>query len=112
MEAAAAVLQFTQDVEFDQYRTDLMMRSAVERQLEIVGEALHRLSREDPDVAARVPEVPDVVGMRNVLIHGYDVVDHHIVWRTTREDLPRLVQVVAALLAELDAAAGDTSTVP
>lgn len=70
IEAANAAIQFTLGVEFDQYRTDLMLRSAVERQLEIVGEALHRLSREDPVVAARVPEVPDIIGMRNVLIHG------------------------------------------
>lgn len=70
-----------------------------------MGEALRRLSRENPTVAARVPEVPDVVGMRNVLIHGHDIVDHAVVWKTIQEDLPALIGAVTALLAELDAAA-------
>lgn len=97
-------MQFTSDLTFDGYRSSLMARSAVERQLEIIGEALNLLRREDPAVATRVPEIPEIVGMRNVLIHGYDIVDHAVVWRTIHEDLPGFIDSVTVLLAELDAA--------
>ena len=67
-----------------------MLRSAVERQFEIVGEALNRLSREDPAVAARIPDVSRIVGFRNVLAHGYDIVDDEAVWSAITDDLPTL----------------------
>ena len=66
-----------------------------------MGEALHLLSRVDPALASRVPDVRRAVGMRNVLIHGYAQVDNAAVWRTASDDLPGLRVAVAALLAEL-----------
>jgi uncharacterized protein with HEPN domain len=52
-----------------------MLRSAVERQFEIIGEALSQLAKIDPAVAARIPDLRRIVGFRNVLIHGYDRMD-------------------------------------
>ena len=74
-----------------------------ERKLEIVGEALNRLSREEPELAARIPDIGRIVGFRNVLAHGYDVVDDEIVRDAITIDLPELTTAVEAMLVELDA---------
>ena len=74
-EAADAIKQFTQGRRFDDYATDLMLRSAVERQFEIIGEALSQLTRVDEVLAARIPELRQIIGFRNALIHGYDQID-------------------------------------
>ena len=55
---------------WDDYDADLLLRSGVERQLEIAGEAMSVLRKIDPDTADRVPDVHRIIGMRNVLIHG------------------------------------------
>ena len=73
----------------------------MERQFEIIGEALSRLSKEAPDLAARVPNLRNIVGFRNVLIHGYAVIDDGRVWEIVTALLPSLRPTVTALLAEL-----------
>ena len=74
-------------------------RSAVERQLEIIGEALNNLRRLDADMAASIPEVHRIIGLRNVLAHGYAVVDDNVVWAAASLRAPELRIVVDALLA-------------
>ena len=101
-DSAEAIADFVMGRTLDDYLADRMLRSAVERQFEIIGEALNRLSKVSPQLAARIPELPRVVAFRNLLIHGYAVVDDATVWRFAHEDLPSLREHVAALLAELD----------
>ena len=100
LEAADLIARFTAAADLASYRADAMMRSAVERQLEIVGEALNRLTREDPELADRIPDIRRIVGFRNVLAHGYDVVEDEIVWDAITLDLPALAAAVVVLLAE------------
>lgn len=83
--------------------TDRLLQLGLVRLVEIIGEAAARVSK---DGRARCPTIPwdDVIGMRNKLIHGYDMVDLNILWDTVTDDLPRLIQELeAALLAEPDA---------
>jgi uncharacterized protein with HEPN domain len=87
---------------FEEYANDLLLRSAVERQFEIVGEALNQLSRLDPGLAARIPALSDIIGFRNILVHGYAQVDDGIVWRATIDRLPSPVTVLRSLIDELD----------
>lgn len=81
------------------YESDDYFRAAVERQFEIIGEALNRLLKIDPDTAARISEHRRIIGFRNVLIHGYDAVDHAITWRIIEEKLPVLLAELRVLLA-------------
>lgn len=73
--AAEAVLRFTQGKSFDDFEQDILLRSAVERQFEIIGEALRQLAKVHPETAAKVPDLAKAVAFRNILIHGYAAID-------------------------------------
>lgn len=102
IDAGTEIAGFIAGIKLETYTETTLIRSATERQLEIVGEALNRLSRHDPGLAARIPDLGQVVAFRNVIAHGYDVVDDGLVWRVITEDLPQLVDRAKQLLDELD----------
>jgi Uncharacterized conserved protein len=79
------------------------VRSAVERQFEIIGEALAQLARIDPDTAIHITDAKRIVSFRNLLVHGYAQVDQRIVWDVLEHKLPKLRQEVEALLMNEDA---------
>jgi uncharacterized protein with HEPN domain len=97
--AAAVIASITAGKTFVDFERDIVLRSAVERQFEIIGEALAQLARADAEIAAKVPELRHIVAFRNVLIHGYAVIDPARIWRTIGENLPPLQTALAALLA-------------
>ena len=82
----------------ERYCQERWLRRAFEREFEIVGEALSRLSKLDPDVAKQIPELRQVVDFRNRIIHGYDAIDDEIVWKAIQRDVPPLRARLAALL--------------
>lgn len=98
--AADRVSRFCAGKTFAVYEADEILRSAVERQLEIVGEALNQLSRVDATTASLLPDLPRIVGFRNMLIHGYASVDDHIVWGVLETNLPPLIVAMNRLLAQ------------
>jgi uncharacterized protein with HEPN domain len=71
-DAVTAIAEMTRGKSFSDFDSDLVLRSAVERQFEILGEALNRLNRLDATLAARIPDLRQIVAFRNILIHGYD----------------------------------------
>lgn len=73
----------------------------VERSFGIIGEAPNQLGRISPPLAARIPDRRQAVDFRNLLAHGYDLVDPQILWDTAVNDIPGLRQAVRSLLAEL-----------
>lgn len=95
--AADAVTAFVADKSFADYQTDLMLRSAVERQFEIIGEALNQLSKHFPELAQQIPDLREIVAFRNLLIHGYATINNAMVWRVIGESLPELHQSVVVL---------------
>lgn len=97
-QAAERVARFTLGKTFADYAADEYFRSAVERQFEIMGEALNHLSRLDPATAATIVELPRIVAFRNVLIHGYASVDDRIVWGVVETSLPALRAALDGLL--------------
>lgn len=102
-EAAAAILEFVAGKTFEDYTNDRLLRSAVERQFEIIGEALNQLCKIEPQWAERIPDVSQIIAFRNVLIHGYASVNDLTVWRTIVESLPTLYETVTGLLDEAGA---------
>lgn len=98
LQAAKSLEQFSSGKSFIDYQADALLRSAIERQFEIVGEALRRLSKEDPASAARVHEHQRIIAFRNILIHGYAEVDDRLVWDILQTKLPTLLREVQALL--------------
>ncbi|MDE2060476.1 MAG: DUF86 domain-containing protein [candidate division NC10 bacterium] len=85
---------------FSEYEEDRQFRRAVEREFEIIGEALNRLTQIDPTTAARIADLNRIVGFRNRIIHGYDAVDDATVWGVVEGHLPRLLVEVEALLRD------------
>jgi uncharacterized protein with HEPN domain len=99
-EAARLILLFIEGRGRQHYHDDPMLRSAVERQFQIIGEALNRLSRVDATTAALIPELPRIVAFRNVLVHGYAVIDDELVWQVASTRVPALVETMDRLLAQ------------
>jgi uncharacterized protein with HEPN domain len=79
LEACEAIQEFTEARSFQEYERNLMLRSAIERQLEIVGEALGQAADEEKTLEEDIPAIPRIVSLRNRVIHGYDSVDDEIV---------------------------------
>lgn len=79
--------------------SDRMLQLALTRLVEIVGEASSRVSIPTREKHREIPW-PDIVGMRNRLIHGYDVVDLDLLWDTVETDLPSLIAQLEAILKE------------
>ena len=101
-EAGRSIRQRCAGHAFEQYAADRWFRRAVEREFEIIGEALNRRARSAPATAARVTSLRRIVDFRNRIIHGYDAVDDLIVWITDEHHLPILLaEVEALLLADL-----------
>ncbi len=99
-QAATRIIEFTSGQSFESYQQNAMLRSAVERQFEIVGEAVARLSRLDSSLVARITDYRRIVSFRNILIHGYAQVDDRLVWDLIEGKLPQLQREVSALLQQ------------
>jgi uncharacterized protein with HEPN domain len=97
--AIASAQEFVQTTSLDQYLADKMRRSAVERQLEILGEAAGRLARLNPALLQVAPDLKLAIDLRNRIIHGYDGVDDEIVYFTVTEDLAILQSALAQMLS-------------
>ncbi|MHC4219594.1 MAG: HepT-like ribonuclease domain-containing protein [Planctomycetota bacterium] len=97
-QGAAWIREFVGEKTWDDYETDALLRSAVERQFEIIGEALNRFSRAEPAVSSKISNHRRIVAFRNILIHGYAVIDNRVVWDVVQKDLPVLEQEVQSLL--------------
>lgn len=98
-QAVRHILGFVTGVTLDAYKSDLKLRSAVERQFQIVGEALFRLNGEFPDIAQRITDYRAIIHFRHVLVHGYDSIRDEIVWGIIEKDLFKLDAELTALLA-------------
>ena len=99
--AGADIQSFTEGMDRATYLRDGMTQAAVERKFEIIGEALNRLHHAHPELAERIVDLRRIIDFRNLLAHGYHRVAPENVWDYALNDLPDLLRIVKALLAEL-----------
>jgi uncharacterized protein with HEPN domain len=97
-QACGMLDDFTRGKSFADYTTDALLRSAVERQFITIGEALSQAEKSDPGLQQSLTAFRQIVGFRNILVHGYAVVQPATVWGIVENDLPTLTQEVNALL--------------
>jgi uncharacterized protein with HEPN domain len=98
-DAAGAIAGFVAGKTEDEYMRDTQLRMAVERGFEIIGEALSQLRKIDPETAESITDWQAIIGFRNVLIHGYSLVDHAKTWDILQTELPVLRRELDELLA-------------
>ena len=106
LDSVEFLLEFTAGRALGDYARDRGFRSAVERELQIIGEAVTQLDRVAPEVAARISECRNIIGFRHVLVHGYDSLQPATVWEVIEVKVPILLGEVRSLLAEVDTQRG------
>lgn len=100
LDAGARLSEFTRGKTFEDYAASALLRSAVERQFEIIGEALNNLSKLDPEVADRITDRRRIIGFRNLLIHGYAEIDDRVVWGVLEQKLAPMMAEVQILIQD------------
>jgi uncharacterized protein with HEPN domain len=97
LQAARGVVASLENVSLEQYRADENLRLAVERRIEILGEAARRISE---DLKQAHPEIPwrPIIEQRHFLAHVYDAIDDERIWRLAFDDIPKLIDQIAPLL--------------
>ena len=101
LNAAKHIEQYTRGLDYANYVADGQVQAAVERKLEIIGEALNRIRKLDASVVESISEHQRIIGFRNVITHGYDVLDSELVWDAVRNHLPTLEEQVEQILENL-----------
>ena len=100
VQAAQEIETFVRGMDFKTYQASLLTQRAVERNFEIIGEALGRVRNLDKEALEQISEHQRIIGFRNILIHGYDVVDEQIVWTAVQKHLPTLTKEVERMLED------------
>jgi len=81
---------------FDQYRSNLQLKRAVERDLEIIGEAVNRIFKQD--VNFQIDNAKKIIGLRNQIIHAYDNISDEIIWAIIQKHIPKLKTEIIELI--------------
>jgi uncharacterized protein with HEPN domain len=97
---AAAAIRFISSYSLEQYLADEKTRAAVERALEVCGEAMNNLFKAAPAIAEGIPHARDIVGFRNILAHGYAELDHDKVYDIAVKHAPELLSAVQKALKQ------------
>ena len=91
LQAAEEIQDSVRGINFDTYREATVTQRAVERDFEIIGEALNRIRNTDDAIIQKISDYHRIIGFRNILIHGYDIIDEKIVWQAIIKHLPILI---------------------
>ena len=92
------MLELTKNKTVDDYKNDRVFRSALERELQIIGEAILQLDRVSPETAEKISQHRGIIGFRHVLVHGYDSLDPYTVWNVVETKIGVLMRQARELL--------------
>jgi uncharacterized protein with HEPN domain len=92
------LLDFTEGKTVNDYKNDRAFRSAVERELQIIGEAITQLDGVSPEMADQISEHRNIIGFHNVLVHGYASLNQETVWNVVTDKLGLLLEQSRSLL--------------
>jgi uncharacterized protein with HEPN domain len=90
--ACQLIIKFTKEISLLEYQKNLMVKSAVERQFEILGEALNRIKKLDLELLNDISDWQRIIAFRNVIAHAYDVIDDEIVFLVINKQIPVLLE--------------------
>lgn len=100
--ACSEIERFTQGKSINDYQKDRLLQLALEREFEIIGEALNRLQRIDEDRLDKlIPEYRRIIGFRNIIAHGYDIIDDITLWDLSQNHAKKLLSKIDNYLIEL-----------
>lgn len=102
IEAGHAIQQAVAGINLDDYCNSRLIRSSVEREFTIIGEALSQLSRRDEDLFAQIDQAPQIISFRNKLTHEYVTINDQLVWGVIQDNLGALLEQCTQLLSDLD----------
>ena len=89
-QAIEQIETFLKDKTYEHFTNEPILQSAVERQFGIIGEALCRIRKVDEACLSKIADANKIISFRNVIIHGYDIIDSKIVWDAVKFNLTKL----------------------
>jgi len=99
LDRATFVTEYMADKSLADLEQNRPVRSAVERELMVLGEAFYQLHRRFPEVAQQIDSWREIIGFRHVLVHGYESLNMQVIWDVIQDDLKPLIRQVNTLLA-------------
>ena len=99
LDAAQAIEEFVRDKTYENYLSNRMLRGAVERHIEIIGEAARRISEEMKQACPNIPWRA-IIGQRNVLAHEYDEILHQAIWGIATRRIGKLIDALRKILPD------------
>ena len=94
-QAIQEIEDFLENRTYEEFKETSLLQSAVERQFEIIGEVLYRIRRIDKNFLSKITDAHKIIGFRNVIAHGYDIID---LWDAIKFNLPKLKDEVDNLI--------------
>jgi len=98
--ACRRIESITSGLDLTAYLQNDVVRLAIERLLEITGEALNVASRDEPELLAAIPDIALAVGLRNKIAHDYDDISDEVIWDTITTDIPTMRRQIEAAMAD------------
>jgi len=97
-QACDEIMEFTRGMSFEEYIRNAMVKAAVERKFLVIGEAITKLKKEHPEILKQITDHEKIIRFRNVLVHGYDMIDDTTVWSAPKDSMPTLQHEVQKIL--------------
>ncbi len=89
-------IKFKTENNFHVFKTDIILQRAVERDLEIIGEAIRKILEQDPNI--QISSAKNIIGLRNIISHAYDSIEPEMIWGIIQNNVPILAVEVNVLM--------------